>query len=131
MVKMVKFVKLVEIVKVVRMTKMIKMFIPVKRAKVVKIIRIIKMLKMDRCSIKSRRSNVPVLMFKVIICSPSVCSPTAPWLRRAPATASSSAKKSSSLDTAKLLCVIMRKPFHHTRLERGPNSSADLAKVSS
>ena len=106
MVKMVKFVMLVEIVKVVRMTKMIKMFIPVKRAKVVKIIRIIKMLKMDRCSIKSRRSNVPVLMFKVIICSPSVCSPTAPWLGRAPATASSSAKKVHSWILKKLLYVI-------------------------
>ena len=95
---MVKFVMLVEIVKVVGMTKIIKMFIPVKIAKVVKIIRIIKMLKMDRCSIKSRRSNVAVLMFKVIICSLSVCSPAAPWLGRAPATASSSAKKSSFLD---------------------------------
>ena len=87
---MVKFFKLVEIVEV---TKMIKMFITVKIAKVVKIIRIVKMLKMDRCSIKSRRSNVPVLMFEVIIYSPLVCSPGAPWLGRAPATSPSSAKK--------------------------------------
>ena len=53
------------------------------------------MLKIDRCSIKSRRS-VQVLMFKVIICSPSVCSPAAPWLGRAPATSSLSGERGHS-----------------------------------